>query len=189
VLAAIVPAAAHATAGGTIDVRPGTFGLPADATIVEARRLPRRDRALVLWMRYPTRHPREAPDDAPYACPESTRGSSFSGPTRISPLDVANRRLVNTRIVRDPASGADTFDVPYRISRDGPYPVDGAVGRPTLLALRDANGDGTAFEFALFDAEDCVQLDTALFGYRYDAKSETFVGTVAESECDTTVQP
>ena len=41
----------------------------------------------------------------------------------------------------------------------------GREGRPTILWLRDFNGDGKAHEFALFDAVACMGLETALFGY------------------------
>jgi hypothetical protein len=173
-LATIGVVALHAVvARGPLDIRPSAFGMPAGATIVEARRLPRparQDRALVLWMRSPSRHPRGMDDDAAYACPEYSRGDHFSGPTRVSLLDLAKRRVVNTRVVRDPRSGEDTFDVPYRFWAGAEtYAVDGPteheMGRPRILALRDVNGDGKPFEFVLYASEDCMELETTLLGY------------------------
>jgi hypothetical protein len=74
--------------------------------------------------------------------------------------------------VQEYADGADEFDLPYRIKSGGYYHVEGAAegreGRPTLMRLRDFNGDGKALEFALFDALACMGLETALFGYSAD---------------------
>jgi hypothetical protein len=56
-----------------------------------------------------------------------------------------------------------------------------AVSKSTPPIVGDVNGDGRPFEFALFEAGDCMQLDRALI--RYDAGTESFVGTVALSEC------
>ena len=38
-------------------------------------------------------------------------------------------------------------------------------GKPEILSLQDFNGDGKAFEFAVYDADGCMALATALFGY------------------------
>ena len=38
-------------------------------------------------------------------------------------------------------------------------------GKPQILVLRDINGDGKPYEFAMFDAWACMGLNTALFGY------------------------
>ena len=40
-----------------------------------------------------------------------------------------------------------------------------AEGKPTIMWLKDYNGDGTAWEFALFNAEACMGLATTLIGY------------------------
>ena len=42
---------------------------------------------------------------------------------------------------------------------------EGVEARPTILWLKDYNGDGKAFEFALFEAEACMGLQTTLIGY------------------------
>ncbi|MGH9903633.1 MAG: hypothetical protein ACRD68_17640, partial [Pyrinomonadaceae bacterium] len=73
-------------------------GLPAGALIVETRPLNaegRADRALVLWMLRPSKNPRATHDDQ-YTCPEETRGHYYSGPTRVSLIDTAARRVINT---------------------------------------------------------------------------------------------
>jgi hypothetical protein len=46
-----------------------------------------------------------------------------------------------------------------------PQPRKGVEAKPTIMWLRDYNGDGKAFEFALFDAEACMGLQTTLIGY------------------------
>lgn len=148
------------------------YGLPAGAQVVEARALELKDgkkRSLVLWMLRPKRYPRATPDET-YTCPEETRGSFYSGPTRVSLVDTEAGRVVNTlKITEDSAHGEDVFDIPYRIRAGGYYYVPGVAegreGRPTVMRLRDFNGDGRPFEFALYDALACMGLDTALFGY------------------------
>jgi hypothetical protein len=105
----------------------------------------------------------------PYTCPESTLGSYYSGPTRISLVDSAARRVVNTIKVTYAESDQDSFDVPYRIIAGRYYLVPGheagSEGKPALLSLRDFNDDGMPLETAFFRAEACMGLDTTLFGY------------------------
>jgi hypothetical protein len=148
------------------------YGLPAGALVVEEHALQLKDgrkRSLVLWMLRPKRNPRETPGE-PYTCPEETRGSYYRGPARVSLVDTEAGRVVNTlKIIEEDADGADEVDIPYRIHSGGYYYVEGVAegreGRPTILRLKDFNGDGRAHEFALFDAEACMGLETALFGY------------------------
>jgi hypothetical protein len=127
------------------------------------------NRALILWMVRPTKHPRETVDD-PYTCPEYTRGHYYSGGTRASLVDPQTRRVINTvKIIEEPGKGPDEFDVPYHIRSDYYYHVEGVPketeGKPTIMWLRDYNGDGKAWEFALFDAQACMGLATTLIGY------------------------
>jgi hypothetical protein len=146
------------------------YDLPPGALVVEECPLPRQahvDRALVLWMLRPEKHPREHPSED-YVCPEYTRGSYYSGPTRVSLVDTRGRRIINTLdIVHD--KNRDTYDIPYRIRPTFFYAVpqldpDGE-GTPRILHLKDYNGDGKALEFALFDGDCCMCLETALIGY------------------------
>ena len=73
------------------------------------------------------------------------------------------------KISPEPGEGTDEFDTPYRIRSDYYYHVEGAAketeGKPTVMWLRDYNGDGKAWEFALFDAQACMGLATTLLGY------------------------
>ncbi len=59
---------------------------------------------------------------------------------------------------------------PYRIESGLYYHVAGVPkgkeGKPTIMWLKDYNGDGQAWEFALFDAVACMGLPTTLIGYR-----------------------
>jgi hypothetical protein len=152
--------------------RPG-YGLPPGAVVVETRRLeldPSKQRALVLWMLRPQKYPRDSNSEEIYTCPEETRGSFYRGPARVSLVDTEAGRVVNTlKVLQEYADGADEFDLPYRIKAGGYYHVEGVPegreGRPTIMRLRDYNGDGAAQEFALFDALACMGLETALFGY------------------------
>jgi len=155
-------------------------GLPAGAVVVEVEPLPltaHADRILVLWMQSPAKHPREMDGEA-YTCPERTRGSYYSGPTRISLVNTQSGEIINTvrvtiRSVTESAGNRkeredDRFDIPYLIKRDL-YRVDalgrGREGKPKIIDLKDYNADGRALEFALFNAESCSDVAVQLIGY------------------------
>jgi hypothetical protein len=120
-------------------------------------------------MMRPTTNARGEPSDQ-YSCPEETRGSYYSGPTRVSLVNTATRKIINTVEVRSEyiEGSEDSFDIPFSIHR-GYYHVEGvsgsAEGKPSIMWLRDYNGDGRALEFALFEAEACMGLATTLIGY------------------------
>jgi hypothetical protein len=164
----LVFAVAHVA---TAQTRRTPYGLPAGALVLETRPLDlggARNRALVLWMLKPSRYPRDPGET--YTCPEETRGSFYRGPARVSLVDAEAGRVVNTlKIVQEYDDGVDEMDIPFRIHAGGYYHVAGVPkgreGRPTILWLRDLNGDGKAFEFALYDALACMGLETTLFGY------------------------
>lgn len=141
------------------------YKLPAGALVLETQEVAP-NRALVLWMVNPKKHPRDTPDE-PYTYPEFTRGSYYSGPTRVSLVDPQAGRVINT--VKILSEESDSFDLPYAISGEHYYHVEGAAkgtdGKPTILFLKDYNGDGKATEFALFDAQACMGLATTLIGY------------------------
>jgi len=142
------------------------YQLPEGAVVIETQSVAP-NRSLVLWMINPTKHPRDTPAES-YTCPEYTRGSYYSGPTRVSLVDTQTHRVINTvKIVSD--EGGDEFDLPYHIRGDHYYHVEGAAkeseAKPTIMWLQDYNGDGKALEFALFNAEACMGLSTTLIGY------------------------
>ena len=153
-------------------------GLPDGALMIETQSLAAQghpDRALVLWMLKPKRNPRDNPSE-PYTCPEETRGSYWSGPTRVSLVNLKTNRIINTVevveefIVEENSSyKSESFDIPYRIHAGSYYHVPGIrtgrEGKPVIMWLRDYNGDGKALEFALFDAQACMGLGTTLIGY------------------------
>lgn len=148
------------------------YDLPPGAAVVETRAVRggagRGGRTLILWMLRPTRHPRAAPEET-YTCPEETRGSHYSGPTRVSLADARTGRILNTLEIRGAHDGEDAFDIPFRIRAGGYYYVPGGrpgrEGRPAIMRLKDYNGDGRALEFALYDAWACMGLETTLVGY------------------------
>ncbi len=149
----------------------GIRGLPQGALVVETRRLPVPNRALVLWMLNPKKNPSDYGPDEPIPCPDQTRGSYYSGPTRVSLLNSTTNTIINTvKIVKEYEEGEDSFDVPYAIRKGFYYHVAVPVRRtaeakPTIMWLRDHNGDGQALEFVLFDALACMGLETTLIGY------------------------
>ena len=85
-------------------------------------------------------------------------------------MDTKTRRVINTvKILGGDDETEDQFDLPYNIRSDYYYHVEGVPketeGKPTIMWLRDYNGDGKAWEFALFDAQACMGLATTLIGY------------------------
>ena len=144
-------------------------GLPSGAVVIETKVVPRQwraNRAIIVWMVRPRRNPLAyGPEE--YTCPDETRGSYYSGPTRVSLVDSQAGKIINTVLVKERPE-EDSFDIPYKI-RGSYYDVAGVTkgreGKPTIIALKDYNGDGKALEFALFDAVACMGLQTALFGY------------------------
>lgn len=144
------------------------YELSDGATIIETQPITP-NRSLILWMVRPTKHPRDTPAE-PYMCPEYTRGNYYSGATRVSLVDPQTRKVINTvKVSLEPEEGADEFDLPYHIRPDHYYHVEGVPketeGKPEILWLKDYNGDGKAWEFALFDAQACMGLATTLIGY------------------------
>lgn len=125
----------------------------------------------MFWLLNPKRNPSDYGSEEPIPCPDQTRGSYYSGPTRVSLLNLATNTIINTvKIVKEYEDNDDTFDVPYAIRKGYYYHVAAPVrrtveGRPTIMWLQDYNGDGKALEFALFDALACMGLQTTLIGY------------------------
>lgn len=155
------------------EVRPQvrTMNLPKGALVLERKSIPRTVRAnrlLVLWMRYPEKHQSEISPDEQYTCPDFTRGSYYSGPTKVSLINTVTNKIINT--IDIDAVDDENLDLPYAIRPGYYYRVATATragheARPTIMWMRDYNGDGFALEFALFNAEACMGLDTALIGY------------------------
>jgi hypothetical protein len=159
--------------GGSAISQTRIGGLPETAVILESRTLAdakHPNRSLVLWMLSPKRNPRNIPDDEPYTCPDETRGSYYSGQARVSLVNNSSNTIINTIEIRNSEEPPDSIDLPYAI-RSGYYYYSpkparaGAQTRPTIMRLRDYNGDGRALEFALFDALACMGLQTTLIGY------------------------
>jgi hypothetical protein len=159
--------------------------LPSGAVIIEEQSLGSKkhpDRALILWMVNPTKNPSDAQKDqeAPYTCPDETRGSYYSGLTRISLLNTTTRTVINTIEIKDGhfkggdglEDKADSFAIPYAIRKGYYYHVEdegdspeGVEMKARVMWLKDYNGDGKALEFALFDAAYCMGVLTTLIGY------------------------
>ena len=151
---------------------PRPQGVPATAVMIESRTLEERpERAIVLWMLNPEKHPTEYSPDDPYTCPDYSRGSHYSGKTRVSLVDLKASKVINTvEIKQEYDDGQDSFDVPYAIRKGYYYavegePAEGHEAKAIILSLKDYNGDGKALEFALFDAQACMGLATTLIGY------------------------
>jgi hypothetical protein len=148
--------------------------LPKGAVVVETASLAtarHSHRMLVLWMQSPKKNPTGYSADDIYTCPDSTRGSYYSGPTRVSLVNTQTGAIINTIKIGDlDAEGGDSFDLPYAIRKGNYYRVVARVAphveaKPNLIWLKDYNGDGRPLEFALFEAEACMGLQTTLIGY------------------------
>jgi len=141
--------------------------LPSDARIAEIRPLPDRGHFLVLWMHLATDSGCSSDPEEPYpfSYPAMTRGCYLRGPTRLSLVVEGDTAVRDTLQIIGPIETADSFDVPYRLGRDGPYRVRERFGRPELLWLRDYNGDRRALEVAFFCAESSSDFFTTVVGY------------------------
>jgi hypothetical protein len=140
--------------------------LPLDATVIETQDLGT-NRKLILWMAAPQRHPNTSLNDF-YTCPEQTRGSYYSGELNVTLVNSLTDDVINTLKVKG-NEDSDEIDIPYLIRSGYYYSVSYGSplveGKPTIMTLKDYNGDGKAQEFALFDAEACMGLGTSLIGY------------------------
>ncbi len=145
--------------------------LPTGAEIIETSDLTAaagKSRALVLWMEHPLKVERGA--DAGY-CGDLVYGDHWLGPTRLSLVDPAGGRLLNTVKVVGPAfmgDPADSFRLPYFVQNAYYYvPNAGSnrEGKPRILQLRDLNGDGVRAEFALLMYIACGALNTGALGF------------------------
>jgi hypothetical protein len=152
-----------------VQAQTAQYSLPAGAKVIEIQNIKSTkhpNRALLLWMLNPERHPRENPEDL-YTCPEETVGHFYSGPVRVSLVSTVAKKIINTIELKD-GQGEDSFNIPYKIHK-GYYFVAGVrgqqEGKPTIMRLKDYNGDGRAMEFALFEAHACMGLSTTLLGY------------------------
>lgn len=143
--------------------------LPSDARIIETAnlRVPGgKARTLVLWMSNP--RPIMASWDSG---PDFVYGDHWFGPTSLSLIDPANRKLINTIGIHslNEARGNDGgFSVPF-FTWDGPYyvphPDKNHKGTPLLLYLRDLTGEGVAGQFALFEYLASGISSGSVFGY------------------------
>ena len=102
---------------------------------------------LVLWMVTPKKNQTNYAWDEMYSCPEQSRGSHYSGPTRVSLVDWPHGKLINTIKIFTGDGEADSFDLPYQIRKGYYYRVPAMVktgieAKPNLIWLKDYNGDG-----------------------------------------------
>lgn len=148
--------------------------LPQGAVVLESRKLQltnQKSRTLVIWMLSPKKNPLNYSKDELYSCPDQTRGSHYSGPARVSLIETATGRIINTiKVSSYDSEAGDTLDLPYDIRRGYYYQVNvvsrrTGQGKPSIMKLLDYNGDRKALEFVLFDAPACMGLQTALIGY------------------------
>jgi hypothetical protein len=140
--------------------------LPPDARIIEVANLTvstRKPRALVLWMRNPNRVVRH---EGIY-CGDYVYGDYWKGPARLSLVDPAEPKLINT--VEIHSDFEKEFAIPFLVPNGYyhvPHPNAKQEGTPRILYLRDLTGERVIGQFALFQYPfSCGNVDTSVFGY------------------------
>lgn len=156
---------------GAENIIQSNYGLPDGAKIIETLPIAtdtHGNRMLILWMVNPVDVPQAS--GAIHSCTDETRGSHYSGPTRVSLYDLQTKEIINTiNVVDSLGFGEDSFDIPYNVRPEyysilGQKGEDGQ-GKPSIMLLKDYNGDGKSYEFALFNKSSCKSVDTTLIGY------------------------
>lgn len=143
--------------------------LPSNAKIIETAHLSVRGgkaRVLALWMSNPKRFMASWDSAA-----DLVYGDHWFGPTSLSLIDPANRKLINTIRIHSPTEAPEdngSYSVPF-FTWDGPYyvphPDKNHEGTPILLYLRDFTGEGVAGQFALFNHVASGISSGSVFGY------------------------
>lgn len=138
-------------------------GLPPGAVVIETANVDAgagKQRTLVLWMVKPEKQITPKDEES---CATWVTGDYWEGPARVSLVDSASQRLINTVNVQD-----SPFHIPFRVGGRY-YMVPGVTGegrgKPRLLDLRDLTGDGAAAEFPLYEYVACGIVSAAVFGY------------------------
>jgi len=170
--------------------------LPPEAQVIERRDLGTisgKTRSLVLWMLHPERVVRQGP----IVCADSILGDHWYGPTRLSLIDLAKTRIINTIEIREPSieiprpdekasESEDKFPIPFYVSNQ-PYYVPridtNKEGTPIILNLRDLTGEGVIGQFVLFDYVVCGIPSQGIFGYSrsVDAAVQYRVEVISEA--------
>jgi hypothetical protein len=146
--------------------------LPVKAKVIETAdvtAIAGKARMMVLWMDHAEVH-----NTGEEYCGTSVHGSDvYVGPTRLSLVDSATPRLINTvKILGRGSDGQgteDSFLLPALVSNDYYYvPHLNSSGRgvPQILHLQDLTGSGTAAEFVLFMYDACGIASTSVLGYQ-----------------------
>jgi len=152
--------------------------LPRGATIIESKDIVDRNvghsRRLVLWMLDAEKVFRKSDDDMGGYCGDYIYGDNWHGRLRLSLVDVARPKLINTVQIRDQESsgnrseGGDSFSIPFQVSNSYyyvPHVNAKKEGKPEILHLRDLTGEGVLGQFVLFNYEACGIADTTVLGY------------------------
>jgi hypothetical protein len=171
----LVAATCLSVANLLAQVLPGTIQklLPPDAKIIETVSLnvgAGKARVLVLWMEHPERVVWR--DDPGSFCVRQVYGDHWVGQARLSLVDSAKSRLVNTVEIQpsysQPGDNERGFEVPFWVPTAHyhvPRPDAKGEGKPVIMMLRDLTGEGVAGQFVLFDYINCGGASSSVFGY------------------------
>jgi hypothetical protein len=159
--------------------------LPAGAEVIETADLSAtvaKPRVVVLWMLNPEHHMDKRSDNTNEGgeCSDILRGefgAYWKGPTRLSLVDSAQLKVINSIEIRNgsPCSdkgcglGEDTFAVPFCVFSSF-HPTDGTSvksGKRNLW-LRDFTGEGVAVQFPMLWFEAYGLVSTGMFRVRIE---------------------
>jgi hypothetical protein len=140
--------------------------LPPGAKIIEAADLTtiaKKPRVMALWIDRPVRE-----STGEWWCGTAAYGKeAYNGPLRLSLLDPASRKLINTLEIE--AWGPGRLQIPALVS-DGlyrvPRPDKNGDGVPEIMHLGDFTGEGLRAQFPLFMFEACGIFSGAVLGYQ-----------------------
>jgi hypothetical protein len=153
--------------------------LPKHARIVQTAALATAHgrRLLVLWVAGAKETRGEGSDYDALTCPEMAMGRHYLyGRARLSLVNRSGTGFANSVLLNEtdfeqpiviPLHTKNTlYDTHADCSSDKP-PLCPAPGTPPdrVMRMRDINGDGLPYEFALFETESCSDLYAAIVGY------------------------
>jgi len=120
-------------------------------------------RTMVLWMERPTK---EIRFPGTHNCYADVYGDYWEGDTRLSLLDSALARVLNT--IEVAPDNRQPIRLPFQVGNSYYYvPQQGAdgEGKPKLMYLRDISGEGKPLQFALFTHYACGNDSVSVLGY------------------------
>jgi hypothetical protein len=156
----------------------GKNDLIIDTTVINGKN--NKNRGLVLFMKEYKYFSSNAEKGNNYTCPEISRGNYSSGKAFLSLINITSKTIMQTikipGIKYEKSDGKieeGNVELPIKIRPGNLYPTEHFHSyfideTPIILNLIDFDGDGKRNEFVIFDAVDCMEIETLLAGYNQD---------------------